>query len=85
MSKHRTAKSVREMRGVPETLKRQPTRAARKARNGGRQEMEEGKKWRKARNGDVKPAPLVSRRTASHALYPTELNFPLEYRSMALC
>ena len=68
MSKHQTAKSVREMRGVPETLKRQSTRAA-----------------RKARNGDVKPAPLVSRRTASHALYPTELNFPLEYRSMPPC
>ena len=40
---------------------------------------------RKAENGDIKPAPLVSRRTASHALYPTELNFPLEYRGIPPC
>ena len=102
VSKHRADKSVREMRGVPETLKRRSARAARKARNWGRQEMEEGEKWRKARNeerqkmeegrkwrkaenGDVKPAPLVTRETASHALYPTELNFLVEYRSMSPC
>ena len=50
MSKHQmTDKRVREMGGVPKTLKKRSVRAARKVRNG-RQEME-GKKWRKARNG----------------------------------
>ena len=44
--------------------------------------MEEGKKWRKARNGDIKLTPLVSRRTVSHLI---ELNFPLEYRGMSPC
>ena len=46
-----TDKRVREIGGVSKTPKKRSVRAARKARNGGRQEMEEGKKWRKVRNG----------------------------------
>ena len=48
-------------------------------KNKGRQEIKEGKKKRKTENKDIKQAPLVLRKIASHVI---KLNFPLKYHSI---